>query len=489
MVQVSVDFGTKVKALIPYPVSGCVSTYGSSVAKSQTQRDALGKLKLGLYRIPIQWNGGNPISSAGGGPRDISADVFIDAVKAFGSEPMLVVGGSSDNNFTPADAANLVNRYKSKVRWYVLGNEPNNGGMSIETYCALFNKCADAMRAVDSGIHIGGPTWSYYDGGKLQTFVTQCGAKADIVDYHHYAMGSPPAKGDAEALGASGGWRYEVSSIYGMLAGKTGKEVQVGEFNWAWQYNDGVSGGDTRFFRPICTAWAASVVGHILAAGGRAMQYSDQNGPLGLTVEPGNTNPDGRPGNTPLPIYHGLGVFTGESLFPGVPFTGGSLYSASSDDAGVEVYPVSPGNIIIINKNASTRSVTVTVKGASVAATWRTEPARPYDPPAKTAATTSLVMPGYQVAVLTCTVGAPTPAPAPAPSSAPAWPGRYLKLGMSGPDVATYKSRLRDKYLYSLGGDDHFGPVTEAAVKNFQQNKGLKVDGTVGPLTWGAAWA
>ena len=34
--------------------------------------------------------------------------------------------------------------------------------------------------------------------------------------------------------------------------------------------------------------------------------------------------------------------------------------------------------------------------------------------------------------------------------------------------------------------DGNFGPVTETAVKEFQQGAGLAVDGVVGPLTWAA---
>jgi peptidoglycan hydrolase-like protein with peptidoglycan-binding domain len=37
---------------------------------------------------------------------------------------------------------------------------------------------------------------------------------------------------------------------------------------------------------------------------------------------------------------------------------------------------------------------------------------------------------------------------------------------------------------HSIAVDGAFGPQTEAAVKSFQQSKGLTVDGIVGPQTW-----
>jgi len=38
---------------------------------------------------------------------------------------------------------------------------------------------------------------------------------------------------------------------------------------------------------------------------------------------------------------------------------------------------------------------------------------------------------------------------------------------------------------YNLAVDGIFGPLTEAAVKDFQAKQGIAVDGIVGPITWG----
>ena len=37
---------------------------------------------------------------------------------------------------------------------------------------------------------------------------------------------------------------------------------------------------------------------------------------------------------------------------------------------------------------------------------------------------------------------------------------------------------------YDVAADGIFGPITEGAVKDYQQSKSLAVDGIVGPLTW-----
>jgi peptidoglycan hydrolase-like protein with peptidoglycan-binding domain len=57
---------------------------------------------------------------------------------------------------------------------------------------------------------------------------------------------------------------------------------------------------------------------------------------------------------------------------------------------------------------------------------------------------------------------------------------RMIKLGDSGPDVASLQSAL------GITSDGSFGPATEAAVKALQAAVGLSVDGVVGAQTWTA---
>jgi N-acetylmuramoyl-L-alanine amidase len=64
---------------------------------------------------------------------------------------------------------------------------------------------------------------------------------------------------------------------------------------------------------------------------------------------------------------------------------------------------------------------------------------------------------------------------------------RIYRLGDEGPEIHDIQRRLRE---LSLRADDaepdgHFGAATQAAVQAFQAARSLRVDGLVGPDTWG----
>ena len=66
---------------------------------------------------------------------------------------------------------------------------------------------------------------------------------------------------------------------------------------------------------------------------------------------------------------------------------------------------------------------------------------------------------------------------------------RYLRLtipNMQGPDIVDLQQRLQEKHYYQGPADGIFGAATNDAVKTFQSENGLPVDGVVGPDTWQA---
>lgn len=58
-----------------------------------------------------------------------------------------------------------------------------------------------------------------------------------------------------------------------------------------------------------------------------------------------------------------------------------------------------------------------------------------------------------------------------------------LRLGSKGNDVK-YLQDLLNYHGYTVNVDGIFGAKTEAAVKQFQKSRKLKVDGIVGQKTW-----
>jgi peptidoglycan hydrolase-like protein with peptidoglycan-binding domain len=65
--------------------------------------------------------------------------------------------------------------------------------------------------------------------------------------------------------------------------------------------------------------------------------------------------------------------------------------------------------------------------------------------------------------------------------------GPTLAAGSTGDDVRRLQRILVElSLLGAIGIDGTFGAQTQSAVKQFQQTKGLTVDGIVGPATWSA---
>ena len=83
------------------------------------------------------------------------------------------------------------------------------------------------------------------------------------------------------------------------------------------------------------------------------------------------------------------------------------------------------------------------------------------------------------------TVGRVTSVPVTLPPTATptATPQGSLKLGSQGEDVRTVQRKLKELGFYKGSVDGDFGEGTETAVKAFQKQYGLTVDGKVGPNT------
>ena len=74
----------------------------------------------------------------------------------------------------------------------------------------------------------------------------------------------------------------------------------------------------------------------------------------------------------------------------------------------------------------------------------------------------------------------------PPPAACPTFPG-VVRNGSKGSGVFQVQARLHARG-WSVAVDGAFGPATDKAVRAFQDDKNLTVDGVVGPDTWRALW-
>jgi len=80
------------------------------------------------------------------------------------------------------------------------------------------------------------------------------------------------------------------------------------------------------------------------------------------------------------------------------------------------------------------------------------------------------------------------PSQPPAPSGkAPPYPGTPLRDFTQGNGTSTWQGQMRSRG-WSISVDDAYGPESAKVCRQFQSEKGLGVDGIVGPETWGATW-
>ncbi|GAA2266250.1 MULTISPECIES: GH25 family lysozyme [Kitasatospora] len=80
--------------------------------------------------------------------------------------------------------------------------------------------------------------------------------------------------------------------------------------------------------------------------------------------------------------------------------------------------------------------------------------------------------------------------PTPTPDPGPAWPGEYLHLQspmQHDASVRIWQQRMADRG-WRIAVDGWYGPASAAVCRQFQSEKGLQVDGIVGPATWDCAF-
>lgn len=368
--NVRVDFTSTIQTTSRLSVGSCISTYagsGTNVIKGQQQslwRQYLRDLGPMLWRIPLYYHAGQVGSAAGGVHAGNEGAAYIKAIKSIDGIPMIVVGGTTnDNDIQADDAADLVHYFNDgdgqnggPVNYFVVGNEPDND-FGLGNYIfggngsSGFHANVTAMRAATTRrLYVAGPaftTWADYKFDDFRTFFANANADVDIIDFHKYGDGQHYDNIDLtyEYSDAVNWLRAEIGNTFGSRAADIG--IQLGEFN----YNSSYSGWSDTFYTSRNLVHTASVIGHMLQQGGRAYQYSDNNGPLGLITD-GTSNDDQPLGQyVRLPAYWGISVWTGGAW---TRRFGSTMVSATTSLPDFEVYATDHAKkIILINKSSS----------------------------------------------------------------------------------------------------------------------------------------
>lgn len=386
----TVDFSRVAGRTTPTSLGVVSSTYGATPLSSAVQRDAERTLDARFVRIPVGFRNGRVTSSAGGSGGTLDVPALVSMYRSFGYRILAVIGGSTtDVDVHAGDPTKIMKALGFDGVDYSAPNEPGNQGLTMTDQVALAKMIVTEGRALHPGFTLWGPVWSYYDRGKIGAFATAMGPLLKGVDYHHYAMGTSSLS-TAEAMSQTPQYGQEVRDLSADLAAKgLPGTVNVDELNFSWRYQDGTSGGNNRFFTAANTVWMTSALGHILQAGGRAMPYATQNGPLGILVQAGQLNPDNRPASSPMPAYWGIANWTGAGRWPHYRDT---FYATTSSDSTVETFAVNNEaggyNVVIINKDTlNYKGLSLTLAGSADGSfsAYRNDPGAPYAAPAEVA--------------------------------------------------------------------------------------------------------
>ncbi len=369
-VTATVDFAEPVQRTDPYAIGLVASTYGATPVTSAAQSLAEQTLDARNVRIPVGVRNGVVTSSATGvGYVDVPA--LVARYRSWGFHVLAVVGGrTNDFDVQPGDATRIFQALGFVGVDYTGPNEPGNGGHTLAQVLSVDRMILSEGRALNPAFTLWGPVWSYYDSDILRSFATDFGSGVGGLDYHHYGMGVGSIS-TAELMSSTPTWGAEVAAARTDL-GALGlpPRVNVDEVNMSWRYDDGTTaadggdgqGGNARFFTAVNTVFLASVCGHVLVSGGLCMPYASQNGPLGMTVEAGQLNPDNRPAGTPMPGYWGIAAWTGADMWPHMNDT---FYQASTSDPSLEAFAVNNEaggyNVVLINKSG-TSSVSLSLE-------------------------------------------------------------------------------------------------------------------------------
>ena len=393
---ITVDFTTPVAQIEPGDLGASITGYGglNYIVDSAEHRAAMAAHDFGVLRIELEYAvpGDHTSRIVCGGDwchTEYDGDQWIGAIRDLGAEPILVLPAET------GDAVALFEHFDAQdpVTKVIVGNELDAGTppkMDAAAYSERFNEIAGAIHAADPGVEVGGPGTAHNNIDYLTTFLAASGPHVDFVDYHDYGKGGE-AKSDEQLLAEVANYTTDIAQVRGLIEATVPARadeigIQIGEWNMDWADPSPACASMTTH---LPTVWGAATLGTILEADTTALVFGDKNGCLGLTGEWGEgTGANLVDVNEPMPIYHGIGMFTGEGRFRSF---GSTMVETTSPDPLLYTF-ASTGEKSVVIVNTGTTPVTTdldfTGLDTGTAAVWQTTDAQREPHQAGTAAIT-----------------------------------------------------------------------------------------------------
>ncbi|HEY1178676.1 MAG TPA: PA14 domain-containing protein [Phytomonospora sp.] len=387
---VAVDFTKTVAHLDADDYGLDITGYGnkSYITNNATHQEHVRRQGFGVMRMELMWENGRLVCGGDYCERaDYDGDDWVAAIRALGAEPMLILplSGTRTAAADLADALSIYDHFAATgdpVRKFIVGNETDNGGnpdkVDAAEYVVRFNAIYDALHARDDAVEVGGPglasygteSWEY---PYMETFLRGSGTRTDFVDYHDYGAGYTPATPEQLVGPVITEMGTDIADLKARIARlvpsrPAGIPIQIGE--WNMDYVD----AEDRMVTHLATVWGAAAMGTILENGASSLIYGDKNGNARDNTGLGITSTEGEGGiavNAPTPVYHGMGMFTGEGLFRRF---GSTVVDTTSSDPLLHAFASNGSkNIVLVNGGTETTTTTLALTGytAGSAAIWQ----------------------------------------------------------------------------------------------------------------------
>ncbi len=378
--QLNVDFAAAVATTDPAAIGVDESTYGmpSDIADKKAQR-LLRDLGVGYSRLAVTLaDPANPASrvicAASGCDTALNVSQWIRMMNGLGEVPVVGI----PDNLSPTAAAAIVRQLAGPqvsgqpVMTWVIGNEPNVANESAATYDANFNALYDAMKKANPWIKIGGPATLGFDQPYLQQFLTDCGSRADFVDFHFYP-GYPGSSTASQLLTEVAGLSKDLAALRTMInAAAPGRAAQIAIHVGEWNFSADPTTLAQFAFTGFASVLDADILGQILTAGADSLAWGSKNGPQSLVYGDYRDLVPGYKQDSPMPLYQAIGMFTGQGLFP---HFGTEIVKTTTALPGIDVFAsAKPDEIVLVNRGGTNVSrVTLRVYNASEkgAVVWR----------------------------------------------------------------------------------------------------------------------